>query len=202
LGHAYWLTQDADCNLRVYQEHLDEEIWQVVATNREEFVNLIARLRGNEVVLPSKDIGEADEDTSSSNSCPAKPPPPEEREEEDEEEEGREDEEEPVKTVPNLKIKLRSPEQEEPKSKRVKVCIHKFNQSSVRYKYQFLLFQPLLISQTKLGGNGSPAPAKKRSIEDVRYACVCVWRESGRATERVGKLRQRFAKLSYARLNY
>ncbi|XP_017012754.2 microtubule-associated protein futsch [Drosophila takahashii] len=144
LGHAYWLTQDADCNLRIYQEHLDEEIWQVVATNREEFVNLIARLRGNEVVLPSKDIGEADEDTSSSNSCPAKPPPPEEREEEDEE--GEEDEEEPVKTVPNLKIKLRSPEQEEQKSKRVK---------------------PLLISQTKLGGSASPAPAKKRSIEDV-----------------------------------
>ncbi|XP_017064348.2 remodeling and spacing factor 1 [Drosophila eugracilis] len=141
LGHTYWLTQDADCNLRIYQEHLDEEIWQVVATNREEFVNLIARLKGNEVVLPSKDIGEADEDTSSSNSCPAKPPPPEEREEEDEEEE-----EESGKTVPNLKIKLRSPELEEQKSKKVK---------------------PLLISQAKLGGSSSPAPAKKRSIEDV-----------------------------------
>ncbi|KAI8038106.1 hypothetical protein M5D96_009147 [Drosophila gunungcola] len=150
LGHAYWLTQDADCNLRIYQEHLDEEIWQVVATNREEFVNLIARLRGNEVVLPSKDIGEADEDTSSSNSCPAKPPPPEEKEEEDEEEDGvgdgDGDEEEPVKTVPNLKIKLRSPEQEEKKSKRVK---------------------PLFISQAKLGGSASPSPAKKRSIDDV-----------------------------------
>lgn len=76
MGHAYWLTQDAHCNLRIYQEHLDEEIWQVVATNRDEFVNLISRLRGNEVVLPSKDIGEADEDTSSSNSCHPKPPPP------------------------------------------------------------------------------------------------------------------------------
>ncbi|XP_016970742.2 uncharacterized protein LOC108038468 [Drosophila rhopaloa] len=157
LGHAYWLTQDADCNLRIYQEHLDEEIWQVVATNREEFVNLIARLRGNEVVLPSKDIGEADEDTSSSNSCPAKPPPPEEKEEEEDEGEGgdgegvgagerEKDEVEPVKTVPNLKIKLRSPEQEEQKSKRVK---------------------PLLISQAKLGGSASPCLAKKRSIDDV-----------------------------------
>jgi len=47
------------------------------------------------------------------------------------------------------------------------VYAHKINQSSIRYKYQFLLFQPLLISQTKLGGNASPAPAKKRSIEDV-----------------------------------
>uniref|UniRef100_A0A1I8NYU6 PHD-type domain-containing protein n=1 Tax=Stomoxys calcitrans TaxID=35570 RepID=A0A1I8NYU6_STOCA len=68
LGHAYWVTQDNDCNLRIYQEHLDEEIWQVVATNRDEFVNLIGRLRGNEVVLPSNDIGIVDEDTSSSNS--------------------------------------------------------------------------------------------------------------------------------------
>ncbi|XP_034134942.1 remodeling and spacing factor 1 isoform X4 [Drosophila guanche] len=157
LGHAYWLTQDDDCNLRIYQEHLDEEIWQVVATNRDEFVNLIARLRGNEVVLPSKDIGEADEDTSSSNSCPAKPPPPEEKEEEDEgDEDEAEDEdeqqpepqirEEPAKVVPNLKIKLRSPDQDEQKAKRVK---------------------PLFITQTKLGGSCSPAPAKKRSIEEV-----------------------------------
>ncbi|XP_073822555.1 uncharacterized protein [Musca autumnalis] len=68
LGHAYWITQDNDCNLRIYQEHLDEDIWQVVATNRDEFVNLIERLRGNEVVLPSNDIGIIDEDTSSSNS--------------------------------------------------------------------------------------------------------------------------------------
>ncbi|XP_032581111.1 ankyrin repeat domain-containing protein 11 [Drosophila sechellia] len=142
LGHAYWLTQDAHCNLRIYQEHLDEEIWQVVATNRDEFVNLISRLRGNEVVLPSKDIGEADEDTSSSNSCPPKPPPPEQKEEEDEEEVG----DEPVKTVPNLKIKLRSPDQEDQKSKKVK---------------------PLLISQAKLSSSASPAPTKKRSIEDV-----------------------------------
>lgn len=119
MGHAYWLTQDAHCNLRIYQEHLDEEIWQVVATNRDEFVNLISRLRGNEVVLPSKDIGEADEDTSSSNSCHPKPPPPEQKEEEDDEEVG----DEPEKTVPNLKIKLRSPEQEDQKSKKVKVCM-------------------------------------------------------------------------------
>lgn len=133
----------------------------MVATNRDEFVNLIARLRGNEVVLPSKDIGEADEDTSSSNSCPAKPPPPEEREEEEEEEEAPE----VMKTVPNLKIKLRSPDQEEQKAKRVKVSI-----IIIRYFPESSLptpLQPLLISQAKLGGSSSPAPAKKRSIEDV-----------------------------------
>lgn len=99
LGHTYWLTQDVDSNLRIYQEHLDEEIWQVVATNRDEFVNLITRLRGNEVVLPSTDIGVIDEDTSSSNSCAApieKPPPPEEQDDSQEEE----------AKVPNLRIKL------------------------------------------------------------------------------------------------
>lgn len=127
LGHAYWLTQDGDCNLRIFQEHLDEEIWQVVATNRDEFVNLIARLRGNEVVLPSKDIGEADEDTTSSSSSSHNAPPPaattEQRSEQD-------DDSHEAK-VPNLKIKLRTPEQQqqqeqpepEPKPKKVKVSI-------------------------------------------------------------------------------
>ncbi|EDW75546.1 uncharacterized protein Dwil_GK23758 [Drosophila willistoni] len=165
LGHTYWFTQDKDCNLRIYQEHLDEEIWQVVATNRDEFVNLITRLRGNEVVLPSKDIGEADEDTtSSSNTCQEKPPPPEEQEElehdedddddEDEEEDEEEDDdqddekqqEDQPKVVPNLKIKLRSPppEEDQPKVKRVK---------------------PLLITQAKIQ---SPAPStKKRSLDAV-----------------------------------
>ncbi|XP_034475097.1 microtubule-associated protein futsch [Drosophila innubila] len=145
LGHAYWLTQDGDCNLRIYQEHLDEEIWQVVATNRDEFVNLIARLRGNEVVLPSKDIGEADEDTTSSSSSSnnAQLPPPEEQQQD-------QDDDSHEAKVPNLKIKLRTPDQQpeqqesEAKSKKVK---------------------PLLITQAKLGG--SPAPAKKRPLEEV-----------------------------------
>ncbi|XP_068147457.1 microtubule-associated protein futsch [Drosophila tropicalis] len=165
LGHTYWFTQDKDCNLRIYQEHLDEEIWQVVATNRDEFVNLITRLRGNEVVLPSKDIGEADEDTtSSSNTCQEKPPPPEEQEELDHEEDNDDDEgedeeeedddqddekqlEDQPKVVPNLKIKLRSPppEEDQPKVKRVK---------------------PLLITQAKIQ---SPAPStKKRSLDEVQ----------------------------------
>ncbi|XP_055385665.1 uncharacterized protein LOC129614806 [Condylostylus longicornis] len=67
LGHAYWITQDPDCNIRIYQEHSDEEIWQVVAKSRDELITLINRLKGNEVVLPSL-IGSIDED-SSSNSC-------------------------------------------------------------------------------------------------------------------------------------
>lgn len=70
LGNAYWSTLDEQCNLRIYQEHLDEEIWKVVATNRDEMVKLIACLRGNELVMPSL-IGLVDED-SSSNSMPPK----------------------------------------------------------------------------------------------------------------------------------
>ncbi|XP_064554223.1 microtubule-associated protein futsch [Drosophila montana] len=147
LGHAYWLTQDGDCNLRIYQEHLDEEIWQVVATNRDEFVNLIARLRGNEVVLPSKDIGEADEDTTSSSSSSQNAPQPaatgEQRSEQD-------DDSHEAK-VPNLKIKLRTPEQQQ-------------QQEQTEPDLKPKKVKPLLITQAKL--SGSPAPAKKRPLED------------------------------------
>lgn len=108
-GSRYWVTQDKDCNLRIYQEHLDEEIWQVVATSRDEFANLIERLRGNEVVLPSTDIGIIDEDTSSSNSLEAvgQKVPPEEQDDSHEKEQ----------KVPKLSIKLngRSPRDVETK---------------------------------------------------------------------------------------
>lgn len=70
MGNAYWSIVDDQCNLRIYQEHLDEEIWKVVATNRDEMVKLISCLRGNELVMPSL-IGLIDED-SSSNSMPPK----------------------------------------------------------------------------------------------------------------------------------
>lgn len=70
LGNAYWSTVDEQCNLRIYQEHLDEEIWKVVATNRDEMAKLIACLKGGEIVMPSL-VGLIDED-SSSNSMPPK----------------------------------------------------------------------------------------------------------------------------------
>lgn len=56
--------------MRIYQEHLDEEIWKIVAMNREELVKLISCLKGNELVMPSL-VGVVDED-SSSNSMPPK----------------------------------------------------------------------------------------------------------------------------------
>lgn len=55
LGHTYWITKDNDCNVQIYQEHLDEEIWRVVAKNRLEFVNLIKNLQNNERIPTSED---------------------------------------------------------------------------------------------------------------------------------------------------
>lgn len=63
LGHTYWFTQDKACNFRVYQEHLDEDSWHIVASNRDEFINLIERLKANEIVS-SIEIGDIDDDSS------------------------------------------------------------------------------------------------------------------------------------------
>lgn len=71
LGNSYWSMTDSDLNMRIYQEHLDEDIWKVVAKNREELVQLIDCLKGNTMKMPSL-VGLVDED-SSSNSMPAPP---------------------------------------------------------------------------------------------------------------------------------
>lgn len=64
LGNAYWSTIDTNLNLRIYQEHLDEDIWKICAHNRDELVKLIACLKGNELVMPSL-VGLVDEDSNS-----------------------------------------------------------------------------------------------------------------------------------------
>lgn len=64
LGNAYWSTMDVDLNLRIYQEHLDEDIWKICAHSRDELAKLIACLKGNELVMPSM-VGLADEDSNS-----------------------------------------------------------------------------------------------------------------------------------------
>lgn len=71
LGNSYWSMTDEDLNLRIYQEHLDEDIWKVVANTRDELVQLIDCLKGNAMKMPSL-IGLVDED-SSSNSMPVPP---------------------------------------------------------------------------------------------------------------------------------
>lgn len=64
LGNAYWSTIDVDLNLRIYQEHLDEDIWKICAHSRDELAKLIACLKGNELVMPSL-VGLVDEDSNS-----------------------------------------------------------------------------------------------------------------------------------------
>lgn len=71
LGNSYWSMTDENLNLRIYQEHLDEDIWKVVANSREELVQLIECLKGNAMKMPTL-VGLVDED-SSSNSMPAPP---------------------------------------------------------------------------------------------------------------------------------
>lgn len=63
-GNSYWSTLDSSCNLQIYQEHLDEETWQVVASTRDELAKLIQRLSGNERIMSSLE-GLVDEDSSS-----------------------------------------------------------------------------------------------------------------------------------------
>lgn len=70
-GNSYWSMTDNDLNLRIYQEHLDEDIWKVVANSREELVQLITCLKGNAMKMPTL-VGVVDED-SSSNSMSAIP---------------------------------------------------------------------------------------------------------------------------------
>lgn len=64
LGNAYWSTIDTNLNLRIYQEHLDEDIWKICAHSRDELAKLIACLKGNELVMPSL-VGLVDEDSNS-----------------------------------------------------------------------------------------------------------------------------------------
>ncbi|KAL5282484.1 RSF1 family protein [Megaselia abdita] len=66
LGYSYWFTQDKDCNLRIYQEHVDENCWRIVARNRDEFINLIDKLKTNGIVTPIKEDMVDDESSISS----------------------------------------------------------------------------------------------------------------------------------------
>ncbi|CAD6228659.1 GSCOCG00006484001-RA-CDS [Cotesia congregata] len=47
-GLAYWFQLDDDCNIRVYREDIDEESWELVATDREGVVKLINTLTAGE----------------------------------------------------------------------------------------------------------------------------------------------------------
>ncbi|XP_013177815.1 PREDICTED: remodeling and spacing factor 1 isoform X1 [Papilio xuthus] len=49
-GCVYWLQIDHEANLCMYKEDQDEETWQLIASNREEFVKIISQLKSGEQV--------------------------------------------------------------------------------------------------------------------------------------------------------
>ncbi|XP_013142412.1 PREDICTED: remodeling and spacing factor 1-like [Papilio polytes] len=49
-GCVYWLQIDHEANLCMYKEDQDEETWQLIASNREEFVKIISQLKSGEPV--------------------------------------------------------------------------------------------------------------------------------------------------------
>lgn len=65
VGNSYWSMTDEQLNMRIYQEHLDEDIWKMVAHDRDQLVKLIACLKGNDIQLVPSAIGVVDEDSSS-----------------------------------------------------------------------------------------------------------------------------------------
>ncbi|XP_050549090.1 remodeling and spacing factor 1-like isoform X2 [Daktulosphaira vitifoliae] len=61
LGIAYWAQFDRSCNLRVYKEDNEEDIWKIVAKDRSTLVNLINELSGTNI----QNLDEEIEDSNS-----------------------------------------------------------------------------------------------------------------------------------------
>ncbi|CAO1308027.1 unnamed protein product [Diamesa hyperborea] len=73
-GNNYWVQLDETCNIKIFQENPDDETFQVVASNREEFVTLIDQLKENKPIKPIMD-DLIDEDSSSNSRTSAKEEP-------------------------------------------------------------------------------------------------------------------------------
>ena len=48
LGNCYWFQVDPEANVRVYREDLDDETWELVASNRLVFEVLLLLISTNE----------------------------------------------------------------------------------------------------------------------------------------------------------
>lgn len=163
LGHAYWVTQDGDCNIRIYQEHLDEEIWHLVATNRMEFANLITRLKANEVVLPSANIGVVDEDTNSNSSIVVN-----KRSNTSDE---NDDSQECDRKIPNLRIKLNTKKKEKQETDEENVIMRDEKQSTEE-DCKFLVENGEISDVDKCMGSGKPnKPVEDTSNEIELSSC-------------------------------
>ena len=55
LGNNYWYQQDAEANLRIYKEDVDEETWELVAQNKQEFEELLRQLREGSTFIKKTD---------------------------------------------------------------------------------------------------------------------------------------------------
>ncbi|KAJ8941452.1 hypothetical protein NQ318_016892 [Aromia moschata] len=62
-GHAYWFHSDDNYQIRVYKEDLDEETWTLIAKDRESLVSLITKLNDGECKFSSDSA--ANEDSNS-----------------------------------------------------------------------------------------------------------------------------------------
>merc|ERR1712106_712154 len=64
LGNAYWFQVDAEANVRVYREDLDEETWELVADCKEQLGDLVDKLGDGETYTRTLSQDEEPEDDS------------------------------------------------------------------------------------------------------------------------------------------
>merc|ERR1712130_30897 len=64
LGNAYWFQVDAEANIRVYREDLDEETWELVADCKEQLEDLVEKLSDGETYTRTLSQDEEPEDDS------------------------------------------------------------------------------------------------------------------------------------------
>ena len=55
LGNNYWHQLDAEANLRIYKEDVDEETWELVARNKTEFEELLRQLKEGPTYVKKSD---------------------------------------------------------------------------------------------------------------------------------------------------
>uniref|UniRef100_A0A182P2H9 PHD-type domain-containing protein n=1 Tax=Anopheles epiroticus TaxID=199890 RepID=A0A182P2H9_9DIPT len=67
-GNCYWYFMDESANLQIYQSDPEMETWTLVASNRDEFVNMIEMLKDNRPIEPQVAVhtGEDEEDSGGS----------------------------------------------------------------------------------------------------------------------------------------
>uniref|UniRef100_A0A182SX07 DDT domain-containing protein n=1 Tax=Anopheles maculatus TaxID=74869 RepID=A0A182SX07_9DIPT len=59
-GNCYWYFMDESANLQIYQSDPEMETWTLVASNRDEFVNMIEMLKDNRPIEPLVPVNAGD----------------------------------------------------------------------------------------------------------------------------------------------